>query len=190
VLEVHYVFRNGVRLDTRLTMYASPPPMNSEEGVMTLADGRSLHYTTTRGFDSKELVVDAGAGGKLTIAMPTKSFLELPDPSKPATGTFETPAGKVTFTLTAAGGDAWTQLETQEGTLAGTFLLGRGPMTGKGTLRSGGEVAATLTWDSVGNLKGTFADGSTAEAQPSAAVRDFMLDRWLWVLGEYGPSPR
>lgn len=183
-------FRNEARLSSTTIIYWEPGmPMTDEEGTLTLPNGRRMQFQKTRWGEKDDLTLLSGEGWRFNASFPCQGLLQMPDTSRAAQGSLQTPRGTTDFTLTGSG-EGWTTLSTSSGDITGSFVFGRGPISGQGTVRSGSQVTATVSWDAAGNLRATYADGTSAVYTPSAAARDFMIDRWLWQLGDYGPNPR
>lgn len=183
-------FRNGARLVSTTILYWVPgKPLSDEQGTLTLPDGRRMQFQKTRWADQDDLTLLSGEGWRFDASFPCQGMWQKPDTSQPAEGSLETPRGQTDFTLTGSG-EAWTTLSTSSGEITGSFVFGRGPMDGRGTVWSNGQVMATVSWDAEGTLRASYADGTSAAYTPSAAARDFMINRWLWQLGDYGPNPR
>jgi len=190
IAHTQITFRSGARMASVMTIFWDPGmPMNTEEGTLSLPDGRRMQFERTRWGDREDLEITSAEGWHLTASFPCLGVLQEPDTSKAATGSLVSPRATTDFSLTGDG-EAWTNLSTSSGDISGTFLVGRGPVEGRGTVWVNGETLATLSWDDEGVLRVSYADGTSAAYTPSAAARDFMIDRWLWQLGEYGPNPR
>lgn len=183
-------FRKGERLVSTISLYLEPGmPLNGEQGTLMLPDGRKMQFERKRWADKEDLVLQSEEGWRLEVSFPCQGVVQMPNTAQPATGGLLTPRGTTQFTLTGDG-EAWTTLSTSCGDISGTFIFGRGPMNGQGTVRSNGQVLATLSWDANGRVRATYADGTSAIYTPSAAARDFVIDRWFWQLGDYAPNPR
>ncbi|MCX7597302.1 MAG: hypothetical protein N2512_00315 [Armatimonadetes bacterium] len=190
IAHIEITFRTGARLVSTLIGYWDPGmPSNAEEGTVRLPDGRSMAFQRTRWADQEDLTLSSADGWRLDASFPCQGVVQSPDTSRNAQGRLETNRGTTNFTL-SGGDEAWTTLSTTSGHITGSFVFGRGPITGQGTVWSNGQVMATISWDAKGMLRASYADGTSAAYTPSAAARDFMIDRWLWQLGDYGPTPR
>ncbi len=164
---------------------------NSQTGRFTLASGKVLDFTMSQFGLHSVLHVDGHEGWIYEVSLPTVVGLAVPDTSRSATGTLTRGTQVTRFALPAnPGGTRWQSMTlTAPGGITGTYALGV-VLTGTGTVKQSGQILMTVTWGSDGNVAATFADGHSGVGQPSAAARDFLIDKWLWDLASFGPSPR
>jgi len=126
----------------------------------------------------------------------TVPFLQEWPPNQPAykgdsKGTFRSPAGRtMEFELTGNSDTRWQHwtLKAEDGT-TGVFALDSA-LGGRGELRLGGRLQATLTWTPDGSGKLQPVGGGELQALPSAAARDFSIDQWIRGIAALGPTPR
>jgi hypothetical protein len=137
------------------------------------------------------LSVDAHEGWVYSLTAPTQQSLDLPDTTKPATGTFTRGTQVTSFTLPAnPGGAQWNAMTlTAPGGITSAYALTL-PLTGTGTVKQAGQILMTVQWGGSGAVTATMADGRSEVGEPSGAARDFLIDRWLWALADAGPNPR
>lgn len=191
----HRVFPDGSRLDRDYFCPAWSPDLdrlfNSQTGVMTLADGRHMDLKMWQYGLHFVLQVDGHEGWIYEVTAPTLQSMEVPDTSRPATGLLTRGAVVTQFTLPANPGLAqWRSMTlTAPGGYSGTYQLDPA-LTGQGTVKQNGALLMSVQWGSTGAVAETFADGLSQISQPSAAARDFLIDKWLWALGQSGPNPR
>lgn len=188
-------FASGATAQSVLVM---PPPSNDpgaptsiRQGWFALPGGRRMDFTLTAFAARRELMVDGHEGWHLRLAAPAQVFQDLPDISQPAAGALSGSGDRLTFVLESDGAaDFWNilRVRTPDG-IDGVFTLDRA-LRGRGTVRRDAEIVMTLVWNEDGTVRATYADGRRDVQQPSAAARDFLVDRWMWSLAEYGPSPR
>jgi hypothetical protein len=179
-----FVFDMGYGLPTLVVVY---------EGTARLKDGRQMAFKFT---DTQPIsqVVDLGLpdGSSLHLSVPMRLLPEggmAPDYAAGATGTFTAADRTVqTFKITGAEAswDRW-QFSGAEG-LTGDFALSSN-MAGSGQLLRNGKLAAALRWpESAAGVLDIVA-ASSIEVNPSAAARDFQIDRWISTIAALGPSP-
>jgi len=189
-------FPDGARAETTITVApwtaGDDPLLNTQQGRLFLPDGRTMDFRRQEYMKRSELSVDAHEGWTFDVQTPNVPGQTLPDLAATATGSLSHSPEALTFALEATSPAAgfWDimRVQTPSG-LSGLFQLDDA-LKGRGTVREREQVAITLSWDVAGRVRATYADGRTASGAPSAAARDFLVDQWLWRLGEFGPSPR
>lgn len=165
----------------------------SQEGTITLPDGRALAFTFYRNavdLDTLSLRVPSEAisiSARVPVAeVANRGWLPLAQGT--ATGETTVEGRTFGFTLTGVRED-WRGL-TVEGAdgLTGTFTLGD-DMAGSGRYEQDGVLQGVLTWtsDLVGHLNLT--DLERRELLPNAAASALSLDNWLARVGKLSPSP-
>ncbi len=77
---------------------------------------------------------------------------------------------------------------TGPGGAQGTFALGE-DFEGTGRLERDGQVAGALRWQPNGDGTLDVVGAGSAEVTPSAAARDFQVDRWIATIAAMGPMP-
>jgi hypothetical protein len=186
-------FWDGTVLDFAFDMgYGLPTLTIIYDGTARLSDGRQMafKYTDTQPI-SQVVELTLPDGSSLQLSVPVRLIPGVgtpPDYAAGATGTFKAADGTVqTFTMTGA--DAWERWQfSGAGGLAGDFSL-TGDMSGAGQILRDGKLAAALRWpESAAGILDIVAT-SSVEVNPSAAARDFQLDRWISTIGAMGPSP-
>jgi hypothetical protein len=180
-----------VSLSTPVPPGDPDPVQNSQTGALTLADGRAMDFTMTQHLLDDELTVNGHEGWSYQLNLPTQSAEELPDTLKAGVGSLTRGTTVTSFTFAAnPGGQQWLAMSlTAPGGIAGTYQLDPA-MTGRGTVKQSGQLLMTAQWGSTGAVTATLADGLSQVGQPSAAARDFLIDKWLWDLSAFGPNPR
>lgn len=186
-------FWDGTVLDIAYDLgYGLPAPTLTYDGMMRLSDGRqmALKYVEIQTV-SQAVELTLPDGSSLRLSVPLRLIPDVgaaPDYAAGATGTFKAADGTVqTFTMTGA--DAWDRWRfSGAGGLTGDFSL-TGDMSGAGQILRDGKLAAALRWpESAAGILDIIAT-SSVEVNPSAAARDFQLDRWISTIGAMGPSP-
>ncbi len=166
--------------------------LNSQAGTVTTASGATITFTAERYFTHYVLTAaDAHAGWVYTLTAPTNQALEKPDTSKAATGSLTRGTQVTSFALPAnPGGQRWTAMTlSAPGGISGLYDLALA-LTGTGTVKQSGQILMTVQWGGDCLVTATLADGKSEVGEPSGAARDFLVDRWLWALGDFGPNPR
>jgi hypothetical protein len=188
-------YPDGSRLDRSLHAPSGTPPgdrlENSQVGKFTLSSGKVLDFTLGQYLLHYALHVDGHEGWTYDLTAPNKAGHEWVDPSRPATGTFTRGTQVTSFALPAnPAGTLWRNMTlTAPGGITGTYALAA-VLTGTGTVMQSSQLLMSVTWGSDGNVAATYADGHSQIGQPSAAARDFLIDKWLWDLASFGPNPR
>ena len=192
---------DGTHLDYVLSTDTSTPTCTPQiwDGTATLADGRRMDYVQTRVPEQDHLELDLADGAKLDLdvpLIPPRPRYE-PDFAAGATGTFTSPAGvKQEFDM-GGQGQRWTEWDfTSSDGKTGAFTLGD-RMDGSGQIREEGRTVAALRWTSTPQPDGTrnmagvldIVAARSTEVTPSAAARDFQMDRWVKNVTELGPMP-
>jgi hypothetical protein len=173
--------------------YGLPTQVITYDGTARLSDSRQMafKYVDTEPI-SQAVELTLPDGSSLQLSVPMRLLPEggmAPDYATGATGEFAAPDGTTqTFTMTGAS-DTWDrwQFSGADG-LTGDFSLSS-DMSGSGQILKNGTLAAALRWpqSAAGTLD--IVAASSVEVNPSAAARDFQLDRWISRIGAMGPSP-
>ena len=169
--------------------------INANEGYFRLPppDGRILDYAATHdqisGLHTLELQPDDGSH----MTMRIQEADEMPDPAVPIVGTFQGPEGRsLSYEIVRGEGTplVWTEWRstTPEG-LRGQYALGD-EFAGYGPVEEGGETLGLLSWTSAGTAAFDRTGGGVLTGQASAASLDFLVDQWVYRLGQLGPTPR
>ncbi|MCD6350735.1 MAG: hypothetical protein J7M26_01340 [Armatimonadetes bacterium] len=168
------------------------PLLNAQQGQFHLPDGRRMDFQMEGYMKHMALAVDGHEGWTFALQAPAKPGEAKPDLSGQASGSLRGSPEALTFALEDSdrAGECWDtmRVNTPEG-LSGLFQLDPF-LRGKGTVRRKGQIVMTLSWDRGGRVKATYADGAGASNNPSAAARDFLVNQWIYKLGQFGPSPR
>jgi len=163
-------------------------------GSAILTDGRKMDFVLTHdraGLDV--LALDLPDGSAMQLRTPFTGRGRdplLPDFGTGATGTFTPPAGQpLDFAIdgTADRGEIW-NVSAPDGT-EGRFTLGD-DFTGSGQITRDGQLQGALRWQASGDGTLDLLAAGSAEVTPSAAARDFQVDRWINTVAAMGPMPR
>jgi hypothetical protein len=177
----------------QIPAYSNVPDrvLNTQTGTMTTPSGHVISFTCEAHVGRMLLTVDGHEGWVYALTAPMAQAIDLPDTTKPATGTFTRGTQVTSFTLPAnPGGAQWNAMTlTAPGGITGTYALTL-PLTGTGTVKQAGQILMTVQWGGSGAVTATMADGLSEVGEPSGAARDFLVDRWLWALADAGPNPR
>jgi hypothetical protein len=190
---------DGTHLDYVLSTDISTPTFTPQvwDGTATLADGRRMDYVQTRVPEHDHLVLGLADGAALEFNVCLIPLRYQPDFAAGATGTFRSPAGvEHDFDMTGQG-QRWTEwnFSSSDGK-AGAFTLGDN-MAGSGQIRDDGRTVAALRWTSAPQPDGTrdmagvldIVTARSSDITPSAAARDFQMDRWVKDVTELGATP-
>lgn len=187
-------FWDGTVLDFGFDMgYGLPTMVVIYEGTARLVDGRQMafKYTDTEPV-SQVVELTLPDGSSLHLSVPMRLLPEggmAPDYTAGATGTFTGADGTVQSLKMTGASDTWDRWQFSEPDgLSGEFSLS-GNLPGTGQIMRDGKLAAALRWpESAAGVLDIVA-ASSVEVNPSAAARDFQLDRWISTIGAMGPSP-
>jgi len=191
---IRKVMADGPVLDLDYSMdWSRAGTPQTRKGTATLTDGRTMQFTHVRAQDVEDkLAVTLPDGSQLELTIPLTSAtgaIYWPVFSQGAPGVFTAPSGRQ-FDFTIAGADdmwkTWT-FASSDGR-EGTFSLGEG-LIGSGRLREHGDIIGALSWVSQGVGTLDLVDAGSAQVIPSAAARDFQLDRWISSIAALGPAP-
>lgn len=207
---MHETFWDGMVLEYELTMdFDCPTSFQTYDGTATLPDGRTMQFLHERLQPEIDWAAQsASAGGvaegydHLRLALPDGSRLEVRIPlvslgqatywpvfSRGAEGMFMSASGgRQQFTLTgeAASWDNWT-FTAPDGT-QGAFVLGA-DFRGSGLMTRGDRTLGALRWSVSADGDLDLLDAGTSAITPSAAARDFQIDRWVSSIAALGPAP-
>lgn len=191
---VRDTFPNGSRLECQIISdYTDPEQYHGVwDGAALTAKGSKMQFHLDR-VDLKQ--------DKLTLNLPDGAALEVVVPltmgatggawprfADGATGTYQAAGGPL-LRLGVKGADRWTKwtLTAPDGT-TGEFTLDAA-MLGQGHLARAGQTLAALGWnaDWLGTL-GLLGSGQQ-QVTPSAAARDFQINRWVANGAAMGPMP-
>jgi len=189
-------FSNGFKMQVHWMMdLTSPYAAQTYKGKATVPSGQTMNFVWQRD-DRRDAVSitlpdhsNLKFGGPLTAVVGAASW---PVFERGLTGTY-TNAGGVAMGLKLTGSSATEQWTTWEMTAAegmtASFALTPGLATATGELRQNGAVAGNLRWDEarVGTLD-LLGAGSQA-VSPTAAARDFQMDRWVANSSWLAPIP-
>lgn len=190
-------YPNGARLVMTSRRGSSLQPYTQiRSGEATTADGRTATFELKRrgaaGPDEMSVSLPAGAGD-LSFVMPLQP--EFGAPSWPnfttgVSGDFAAGARSLDFTATGdQDTDVWQHwvMHAPDGHEA-DFTLGEG-LSGQGPIVQNGTTVALLNWtaDLVGTLD--LLGAGLEEVNPSAAARDFQIERWTGNAAALGPMP-
>lgn len=190
---------DGTHLDYVLSTDTSTPTFTPQirDGTATLADGRQMDFVQTRVPEHDHLALDLADAATLDLNVCLIPRQYEPNFGTGATGTFTSPTGvKQAFDLSGQG-ERWTKWDfTSSDGKAGAFTLGDN-MTGSGQIQEDGRTVAALRWSSTPQPDGTrdmagvldMVAARSSEITPSAAARDFQMDRWIKNVTELGPMP-
>ncbi|MBM3476648.1 MAG: hypothetical protein FJX75_25525 [Armatimonadetes bacterium] len=175
----------------------SPNSDQYYKGRATLADGREMDFEHDRNNDLDQLTLSLPDASVLQIKVPLTVAVGAPywpRFTQGADGTFRGPTGlEQHLRLTGSGNERWDrwELRAPQG-MVGMFTLAE-DFTGRGQLSRSGEVLGALRWQETperGILGVLEPVGSRAiETTPSAAARDFRIDRWIGNIAALGPMP-
>jgi hypothetical protein len=188
-------FPDGSQLTSviQLAPFSTDPDrlLNGQIGTMTTPAGRRLDFTANRYVSHYQISADGHEGWTYSLTAPTTGAIDVPDTTRAATGSLSRGAEVLQFTLPASPGQTqWkTMTVTAPGGISGAYNLGV-TLTGTGTVKQSGQILMTAQWGGDGLITATMADGHSEVGQPSGAAQDFLVDRWLWALGDFGPNPR
>lgn len=193
-VDIDRVLPDGTRLDFSNTAdFGQAGTPSSMVGEVTLADGRSMDFALhrlTMGDDRLRLQMPDGSVLDATIPTTAVEYaVHWPIFSPGGSGWFSGAAGDrldFTFSGESEGWDRW--VATAADGTRGEFELGEG-LAGNGNLTRNGQVLGALRWfvDGLGTLD--LLDAGSAEVAPSAAARDFQIDRWVSNIAAMGPAP-
>ncbi len=192
--------RDGTRLDYAYCMtFGLDGDTHRWDGEAILSDLRRMHYSVLRSSDEDQVVVALADGSDLNMRVPIGYVqtvgLEL-DYAEGLAGAFRAADGATqTFRVTGERG-TWTQWEfAGSGGVDGRFVLGEN-LAGSGQLLQGGTVVGAFRWQAeAGRVPPTFMgvldlfSVAAPAVAPSAAARDFQIDRWVSSISELGPHP-
>ena len=191
--DIHQTFHDGTQMDyTSGGVFGSHA--NTREGTAVLADDRSMGFCHTRN--------RAGADDLLQLDLPDGSSLRMHVPfggrfqdgyrphfDQGAAGSFTGASGsRLDFDVSGTGdrSETW-RMRGPDGS-EGTFALSE-DFEGTGRLERDGRVAAALRWQADGDGILDMVGAGSAEVTPSAAARDFQVDRWVSTITAMGPAP-
>lgn len=185
---------DGTRLEYNLSVDYAPEDMpQTWAGSATLADGRGMGFVLNRSVDGEDhLVLALPDGSRLEVGVPLTTVLGAaywPRFADGASGAFRGASGaELNFTL-SGGGQRWDRWEftCSDGT-EGAFTLGA-DFGGSGQLTSGETIVGALGWLPTGSGTLDLVAAASAEVVPSAAARDFQIDRWVSTIAAMGPAP-
>ena len=200
--DIRQDLRDGVHLQYTWMMDISQPgaTVQTWDGSAALSDGRTMTFVLGRGGASNEdrLTLQLPDGSRLDVQVPLTAVpgaLFWPVFSEGAQGTFmpvggdkQPGVGALDFRITGTQ-DRWDRWQfTSSAGIEGSFALGEG-FEGTGEMNRGGQLLGALRWQQsvVGVLDQVTA--RAAEVSPSAAARDFQVDRWFTTIAAMGPSP-
>lgn len=185
---------DGTTLDfTNSADYSQPLVATSFVGAATLPDGRAMDFELYRrplDEDLLRLVLPDGSALQVNVPLTSVEYaLHWPVFNPGGAGSFTAAGGeRLDFGISGAG-DGWERwvFTTADG-VTGEFNLTDG-LAGNGSLTRNGAVVGALRWfeDGFGMLD--LVDAGSAEITPSAAARDFQIDRWVANLAAMGPAP-
>ena len=190
--DIRQTFRDGTVLD-----YTFGGVFNSgigtREGTAVLPDGRSMDYSHTRDLaGTDDLRLGLPDGSSLQMHVPFGGSFQngyFADFDQGATGAFTAADGsRLDFDVSGTGDRGETWRMTGPGGTEGTFALGE-DFEGTGRLERDGQVACALRWQPDGDGILDMVDAGSAEVTPSAAARDFQVDRWISTIAAMGPAP-
>ncbi|NSW56488.1 MAG: hypothetical protein HPY44_10765 [Armatimonadetes bacterium] len=176
--------------------FSVPTSLQSWDGYAQLPNTQRMQFRVVRTQEvDDKLWVTLPDGAMLYVTVPTApadGTSYWPVFSSGATGTYTGPSGR-TLDFTILGDDAserWQKwvFQGSDGS-SGSFNLGA-DLLGSGTLTDGTQVIGALNWQAgamTGILDLLAAD--TTEVTPSAAARDFQIDRWITNMAAMGPAP-
>lgn len=162
-------------------------------GTARLADGRTMAFQFYRTFMGEDhLILAFPDGSKLDLRVPltaVEGAAYWPIFSQGATGTFTGADGVVLQIKMTGAGERWDHLEftAPDGT-TGAFTLAE-DFSGTGTISRNGQTTATLHWSNSFDGVLDLLSASTTPITPSAAARNFQIDRWISTIAAMGPAP-
>ena len=182
------------RLDYSLSVdFGAPGFPQTWDGSLVLPDARSMRFVLNRSQEVEDhLQITLANGSQLEVRAPLEAVtgtLFWPVFSQGANGVFRPPSGRqLGFTITG-GQDVWDRWEfTSSDGIEGGFTLDV-DFGGSGLLVREDGVIGALRWmpDGSGTLEPVAAEA--ADVAPSAAARDFQIDRWVSTIAAMGPGP-
>jgi hypothetical protein len=185
-------FPNGASMECQIVANYAAHVQSLWEGTARAATGRTMQFHLDRLQEERDqLTLNLPDGATMQIEVPLTGVFGAaywPRFADGATGTYKA-AGGPALQISLAGTDRWTQwkLTAPDGT-TGAFALDAN-MLGQGQLTRAGQTLAALGWDAewLGTL-GLLGAGQQQVA-PSAAARDFQINRWVGNAAAMGPMP-
>lgn len=195
-------YPNGAAIDTVIVDDFHDPGglyHGTWDGTARMPGGAAMHFMLDRRQgDRDELRLELPDGSVMTLHVPTRGDLpnrgDWPRFADGATGTFAAPGRGTSQIRIGAqaqpdGEGVWNrwQFTAADGTI-GDFAL-ETSSAGTGQLQQGGSPVGALRWtaDALGTLD--LLGAGVQEVTPSAAARDFRLDKWVRNTALLGPAP-
>ncbi len=186
-------FPDDTRLEYQYT-FSNYGTVQTRDGTATLADGRSMQFSERRDENTvrDDLQLALPDGSRLEVSVPfiyRPGDRPLPDFSTGARGLFVGADGaQLDFDVIGSGAESQQWHFTGPDGTEGTFTLAAG-LAGTGTIMRGRDLAAAFRWQGSGDGTLDLVGAGSAEVTPSAAARDFQVDRWVRDLAAMGPAP-
>jgi hypothetical protein len=162
-------------------------------GTARLPDGRETAFDHARDEQRDRLEVRPYDGSRLSVETPLEHLPGgdyRPLVAQGSAGTYEAPGGRrLTFELSGSAGGRWERWSFQSETgIVGRFGLDP-DFSGSGRLQDGPRTVATLSWSADGEGDLAPVGAVAVDVSPSAAARDFAIDRWIRNIAALGPMP-
>lgn len=209
--QVQETFWDGMVLEYDFAMdFDVPTSLQMYEGTATLPDGRAMQFRFERLQPEADDWGMAGVGARgrgegydhLQLALPDGSRLEVRIPlvtveqatywpvfARGAEGQFISASGARQEFTVRGDGERWERwgLVAPDGT-QGAFTLGP-EFEGGGLLTLGDRPVGALRWSASAEGSVDVLDAGLSAVTPSAAARDFQIDRWVLSIAGLGPAP-
>ena len=164
------------------------------EGTAVLPGGvtQTFHVLTDNGQTTVE--AQQSDGSVFTLVVPlilAGANCQMPDFSKPATGTYNGQEFTIDFTLTStpAATDRWASMASDlGGGLTGQFSLNP-DFSGSGQMTQAGAQAPYVSWTATGDTRVEYLSGESSANSPAGAAVDYLTHRWQTLTALLGPSP-